>query len=240
MTAFVKGAGRLPAKLAVTRTGLHQVAEHILTAALDAETGEIALMPSPGGFRTPPFGTDGRFLAVDGTELVAGGAEGFRRTALTTLRAAAGFAGITPGAPAEVYQPVTPLDLDEPLMIDPAAARVLADWYQLGARALRGFAAEIPADQPSAAVLWPEHFDLGITAGTINYGASPGDSDLPDPYVYVGPHDGPPPGDPAFWNAPFGAVRTIQQIGAAADAAAFFRDGRERVLARAATPEEGP
>jgi len=50
----------------------------------------------------------------------------------------------------------------------------------------------------------------------------------------VGPHDGPPPGDPAFWNAPFGAVRTIHQIGTAADAAAFFRDGRARVLARAA------
>jgi Kef-type K+ transport system membrane component KefB len=53
----------------------------------------------------------------------------------------------------------------------------------------------------------------------------------------VVPHNGPPPGDPTFWNAPFGAVRTIDQIGAAADAAAFFRDGRARVLARAtATP----
>jgi hypothetical protein len=52
-------------------------------------------------------------------------------------------------------------------MIDPAAARVLADWYQLGARALHGFAGEIPGDRPSAAVLWPEHFDVGITAGAV-------------------------------------------------------------------------
>jgi len=52
-----------------------------------------------------------------------------------------------------------------------------------------------------------------------------------EPYLYVGPHVGPPPGDPAFRNAPFGAVRTIHQIGAAAGAAAFFRDGRARVLA---------
>jgi hypothetical protein len=216
---------------------LHQVAEHILAAGLHAETGEITLMPSPGGFRTPSFGRDGRFLAVDGTELVAGGSQSSRRTALTTLRAAAEFAGITPGAPAGVYPPATPLDLDEPLAIDPAAARVLADWYQLGEQALRSFAAEIPDDQPTAAVLWPEHFDLGITAGAINYGVSPGDAQVADPYLYVGPHDGPPPGDAAFWNAPFGAVRTIDQIGAAADAAAFFRDGRARVLARAtATP----
>jgi hypothetical protein len=235
MTAFTSGASRLPGQLAATRTGLHQVAEHILASALHAETGEIALMPSPGGFRTPPFGSDRRFLAVEGTELVAGGAEGSRRTALTTLRAAAVFAGITPGAPAEVYRPATPLDLDERLIVDPAAARVLADWYQLGAQALRSFAAEFPDDQPSAAVLWPEHFDLGITAGLMNYGASPGDSHVPEPYLYVGPHDGPPPGDPAFWNAPFGAARTAGQAGTVAEAAAFFRDGRARVLAHAAT-----
>jgi len=237
MAVTTSGAGRLPARLAATRAGLHQVAEHILAAALHAETGEIALMPSPGGFRTPPFGEDGRFLAVEGTELVVGGTESSRRTALTTLRAAAEFAGIRPGAPAGVYRPATSLDLDEPLTIDPAAARVLADWYQLGEQALRGFAAEIPGDQPTAAVLWPEHFDLGITAGAINYGASPGDAEVADPYLYVGPHDGPPPGEPAFWNAPFGAVRAIDQIGAAADAVAFFRDGRARVLAHVtATP----
>src|SRR5204862_357809 len=69
-----------------------------------------------------------------------------------------------------------------------------------------------PRAQPLAAVLWPEPFDLGITAGAINYGASPGDAQVADPYLYVGPHDGPPPGDRVFWNAPFGAVRTIDQI----------------------------
>ena len=199
MTANTSGAGRLPARLAVTRAGLHQVAEHILAAALHAETGEIALMPSPGGFRTPPFGKDRRFLAVDGTELVAGGTDNCRRTALTTLRAAAEFAGITPGAPAEVYRPATPLDLDEPLTIDPAAARLLADWYQLGEQALRDFAAEIPDDRPTAAVLWPEHFDLGITAGAINYGASPGDEQHDEPYIYVGPWTAEVEGQ--LWNA---------------------------------------
>ena len=69
---------------------------------------------------------------------------------------------------------------------------------------------------------------------TINYGASPGDDHIADPYLYVGPHDGPPPGDPAFWNAPFGAARTFRQIGTVAEAAAFFRDGRARALAAAA------
>ncbi len=176
-------AGCSPAHLAATRAGLRRVAEHVLTSTLYAATGEIAIVPSPGGFRTPPFGADGRFLTVDGAELVPGGDAGTRRTALTTVRAAA----------------------------------------------------EIPGDGPSAAWLWPEHFDLGITAQAINYGASPGDARFTDPYIYVGPHDGAPLGEPEFWNAPFGTVRTFHQIGTAEEAAAFSRDGRAGVLAHART-----
>jgi hypothetical protein len=234
MTAMIGGADCASGRLAATRAGWHRVAEHILAAALYRATGKIGLVPSPGGFRTPSFGTDARFLAVDGIELVVSGAGGTKRTPLTTIRAAAEFAGVTPGAPAEVYPPATRLDLDEPLMIEPAVARLLADWYSLGAQALSRLAAEIPGDQPTAPVLWPEHFDVGVTAAAINYGASPGDDHIADPYLYVGPHDGPPPGDPAFWNAPFGAARTFGQAGTAAEAAAFFRDGRARVLAHAA------
>jgi hypothetical protein len=235
MTAMTGGADCASARLAVTRAEWHRVAEHILAAALYQATGKIGLVPSPGGFRTPPFGTDARFLAVDGTELVIGGVGGTKRMPLTTVRAAAEFAGVAPGAPAEVYQPATPLDLDEPLMIEPVAARLLAEWYSLGAQALSRFAAEIPSDKPTAPRLWPEHFDVGLTAAAINYGASPGDDHVTDPYLYVGPHDGPPPGDPAFWNAPFGAVRTFRQIDTVAEAAAFFRDGRARVLAHTVT-----
>jgi hypothetical protein len=231
MTAMIGSTDCPPADLAATRDGLHRVAEHLLAAALYAASGEIGLVPAPGGFRTPPFGPDGRFLAVDGTELVVAAAGATRRIALTTLRAAAGFAGVAPGAPARVYQPATPLDLDEPLMIDPRAARLLAEWYQLGAQALSQLAAEIPGDGPSPVVLWPEHFDVGITAAAVNYGVSPGDDHIPDPYLYVGPHDGPPPGDPAFWNAPFGAARTFRQIGTVAEAAAFFREARTRAAA---------
>lgn len=236
MTALTGSADCAPAQLAVTRAGWHRVAEHILAAALYAATRKIGLVPAPGGFRTPSFGTDGRILAVDGTELVVSGAAGTKRTALRTIRAAAEFAEVTPGAPAHVYKPATPLELDEPLMIEPHPARLLAEWYSLGVQALSRFAAEIPGDKPGAAVLWPEHFDLGMTAAAINYGASPGDDHITEPYLYVGPHDGPPPGDPAFWNGPFGATRTLRQIGTVAVAAAFFRDGRARVLARTATP----
>lgn len=224
-----------PAQLAATRAAWHRVGEHVLAAARYAATGHIGLAPTPDGFQTPPFGADSRYLAVDGTDLIVGDVTGARRTPLTTIGAAASFAGITPGAPAQVYQPATPLDLDEPLVIDPGAARLLAGWYGLGGQGMSQFAADIPDGQPSAAVLWPEHFDLGITAGQVNYGVSPGDGFCPVPYVYVSPHDGPPAGDQAFWNAPFGGVRTIDQIGTAAEAAAFFRTARARLQAAPAS-----
>jgi hypothetical protein len=146
---------------------------------------------------------------------------------------AARFACVTPGAPVNVYTPATPLELDEPLNIDPGATRVLAGWYLQGAEAMSRFAGDIAGDNPSAARLWPEHFDLGITAGRINYGASPGDDHIACPYVYVGPHDGPPPGDAAYWNVAFGAARTIHQIRDADDVIEFFRAGRARILAHA-------
>ena len=40
-------------------------------------------------------------------------------------------------------------------MIEPHAARLLADWYSLGAQAMSRCAAEIPGDKPSAAVCGP-------------------------------------------------------------------------------------
>jgi hypothetical protein len=224
-------AGITPATLTATRDAWHRVAEHVLAAALYAATKEITLAPAPGGFATPAFGPDATVLAVDGAELAVTGRSGTRRAPLTTIGAAAEFAGVTPGMPPQVYPPATPLAPGEPLMIDPAAAALLAGWYALGAEAMRRFAAEVVGDQPSAAILWPEHFDLGITAAAVNYGASPGDGRIPLPYLYAGPHAGPPPGSPEFWNYPFGAARTITEVSTAEQALAFFRDARSRVLA---------
>ena len=45
----------LDATLVPTRLGLHALAEHVLSAARHATTGRIGLVPSPGGFATPPF-----------------------------------------------------------------------------------------------------------------------------------------------------------------------------------------
>jgi hypothetical protein len=213
--------------LVETRQSLHRVAEHVLSAALKTATGRISLEQAPGGFRTPSL-PDGRVVAVDGTEIVVHRREGVRRATFTTVAAAAELAGIPPGFPWTKHPPATPLEPAARLTVDAAAADVLAGWFALGADALGRFAAEIPEDEPGEACIYPEHFDLGMVAAEVNYGASPGDEGIDIPYVYVGPHEG-RPGDDPFWNAPFGAMRTIHDIASPADAVAFFQEGRERV-----------
>lgn len=229
-------ARSLPATLAETRDAWHRLAEHVLSPARHAVTGRIGLRPSAGGFGTPPFGDAATIVAVDRSDIVVvtDGAP-TRRIPITTIRAAADFVGIRPGAPGDLYPPATPLEPDAPLHVDLEAARVLADWFALGAEALHRFADELARhsdaasgtdEMPSEAQLWPEHFDLAITAGTVNYGFSPGDEHIRVPYAYVGPHDV-PTGD-EFFTEPFGAGRTIEQVRSADDAVGFLREGHAR------------
>lgn len=215
--------------LPATREALHQLAEHVLAAARYSATGDIGLVPAPGGFATPPFGTEPTVLAVDLDELVVTRAGQQRRTRIHTVAQAADFAGIQPGAAEQVYRPATPLEPDAVLRIDREAARLLADWYQLGAQALAAFATAVPDDEPTPSTLWPEHFDLAIVAARVNYGISPGDAQIDQPYLYVGPFDGPPSGADEFWNAPFGAVLGHHEVASVEDAVAFFHAGRDRV-----------
>jgi hypothetical protein len=109
-------------------------------------------------------------------------------------------------------------------MVDPTAAAALARWFALGDEALRALAAEVSVEQPSDPQIFPEHFDLGITADRVNYGFSPGDDAIPTPYVYVGPHEALT--DNPFWNAAFGAYRTWDEVTTADEALTFFRAAR--------------
>ena len=68
-------------------------------------------------------------------------------------------------------------------------------------------------------VLWPEHFDIGSTIGEIDYGVSPGDTWLAEPYAYIGPWQVP---TGPFWNAPFGAAVPMRELPDADAVLAFF------------------
>ncbi len=218
----------LPPQFAETRESLHTLAEHVLAAARYHAMGRIGLQVAPGGFATPPFGDDHRTISVEGTEVVVRVSGQERRTPITTLRAAGEFADVEPGAPSNVYKPATACDLDARLMVDADAARRMADWYAVGDAALRRLTLEIADDQPSDLTLWPEHFDVAIRADEVNYGASPGDARVPEPYLYVGPTglELAATGD-SFWNQPFGAAITWEDVRSVEDAVEFFRQGRQ-------------
>jgi hypothetical protein len=209
--------------LVATRDSLHRAAEHLLAAARKRSTGEITLVPSPGGVRTPPL-ADGTVVELDGGDVVVRGPGGDRRAPLTTLAGTAEALGIEAGFPWTKHPPGTSFDPDAPLAVDPEAAAALAQWFAVGQQALEALALELPAEDPSEPQVFPEHFDLGLTAGRVNYGFSPGDEAVPEPYAYVGPHD--TRADDPFWNAPFGAYRTWHEVTTPEEALDFFREAR--------------
>lgn len=212
--------GPWPDSFASTRAALHALAEHVIAAARYRVEGRISLVPATGGFGTPLFG-DRERVRVEGVELVHERPGTTTRVVITTLGAAAQFVGIPLGAPTEVYKPATACLPDAPLAVDAASARALADWYAFGAGLLDDVRSTYRARGPSPAVIWPEHFDLACEVGAeeaerATYGASPGDSEIPQPYLYVAP-----------WDAerrtgrlgahPFGAACTTDELEAATE-----------------------
>ena len=185
--------GPWPDNFASTRAALHALAEHVIAAARYRVDGHISLVPTAGGFGTPLFG-DRERVRVDGVELVHERPGTTTRVVITTLGAAAQFVGIPLGAPTEVYKPATACLPDASLAVDAASARALADWYAFGADLLDELRSTYQTRRPSPVVLWPEHFDLACEIGSeeaqhATYGASPGDSEIPQPYLYVAPSD---------------------------------------------------
>ena len=235
---------------AETRDNLHQVAVHVLARALSAATGHIGLRPTQGGFGTPQFGPDRRRLRISGGVLVveAGGPPSLTRALPidgSSLADLASFAAVDLGAADfSVGHDTPPLgDPDQAMRIDRRSVVALASWYALVARALDAVVATVPTwTSPTLAQLWPEHFDVGLdlavdpvdaVARRVNLGGSPGDGFHSDPYLYVGPWTDDRPGDPAAWNAPFGAiigyVDMVEASNPVDTTVDFFRSGLERL-----------
>jgi hypothetical protein len=202
----------LPPTVIETRLALHQLATHVLARRRHAFTGRFGLRVAPGGMATPAFGDDVEVIRTSGRHLVVERAGTVVAEPVTTLAAAAQLAGVDLTLDFAVGDDTPALvDPEKPLAVDDGAARALADWWAFGTTVLDEVVATEPGlTAPTAAQLWPEHFDVGCAATLggegINIGASPGDAYEPLPYLYVGPWSGARPGDPSVWNAPFGAV----------------------------------
>lgn len=221
-----------------TRDSMQRVASHILARRRHDAVGRFGLRAVPGGIATPAFGPDDEVLRLAGTWLVvesrAGGAARSRALSVPgrSLAELADFAGADLDQPLSLGHDTPPVgDPEVPIVMDAAAAAALIDWFELGTRALD--AVLVQAQSPAVVQLWPEHFDLAVDVATgtgrVNLGASPGDGFHATPYLYVGPWTADRPGDPGFWNAPFGAELGSEQVTTDADpvatASAFFTRG---------------
>jgi hypothetical protein len=195
-----------------TRTSLHGIAELLLAGPQYAASGTIRLRVVADGFATVAEPD----LRVEGAELV--GPLGRHPMSGRYIDVAAAL-GVTARRLDDVYRGGTTLRPEDVIEVDAPARAFLLDTISVGDAALRSFA---PQEQP---VLWPEHFDVAISVDEVNYGLSPGDASLAEPYAYVGPWR-PRSGD--FWNQPYGAARPLSSLGGPRGVEAFFREGAER------------
>jgi hypothetical protein len=209
-----------------TRRSLHAVAETLLAGPQHRIAGTIRLVVQSDGFSTLPLPGDPARVSVRGTDLVVTRGGGDRLLALQgSLGELADAAGLDFGAPEGVYGDTSQAGGDDPVLVDASAAATIERALALGAVALSTLGAAYRPDDPPTPVLWPEHFDVGISLGEVNFGVSPGDDGIAEPYAYVGPWKQ-RTGD--FWNQPYGAAATIARLGDAAGVLSFFETGRER------------
>ena len=201
----------LSASFEETRIALHKIAEAIVSPARKPEN-EIALRYTRGGFGTPFFEQDGMDcqVRVEHGELVRQrGSE-------------------------ETREPLPDVDV--------AAATALGDFYGFACSVLEQLRADETDGDPSLVQLWPEHFDIAFELGSesagqrANFGASPGDDDHSEPYLYVGPWTAEMSGE--LWNGTGfrGAELGYSELLAADDqrrAALGFMTERYRALSEA-------
>ncbi|MFI6324029.1 hypothetical protein ACIBG8_41345 [Nonomuraea sp. NPDC050556] len=189
-----------------TRRALHGVAELVLAGPQYRRSGTIRLQVVPGGFGTVADPE----LRVVGGHLVCGEV----RVPLSenSCSGLARAVGVDVGVAEGVYGDGSGVTPGEALVVDDEVVAALMDAYAKGDAALRALG--------GTPVLWPEHFDLGVTLDEVNYGVSPGDGYRGVPYAYVGPWKA---REGAFWNAPFGAARPLEE---GLDLDAFFAEGR--------------
>jgi hypothetical protein len=195
--------------LTPTRLALHGAAELLLAGPQYAVSRTIRLRVVPGGIATVVEPD----LRVEGTDLV--GTHG-RQPLRGSYGDVAAAAGITPRRLDDVYRDGVDVSVDDPIDLDPDDVATLLDGFSVGDAALRALA---PDEVP---VLWPEHFDVAISLDEVNFGVSPGDGHLAEPYAYVGPWR---PRTGTFWNQPFGAAQPLSALGGADAVADFFREG---------------
>jgi hypothetical protein len=215
-----------------TRAVLHDVAVQVLARRRFAVSGRFGLRAGPGGISTPAFGEAPETVRLSRLHVIreVGSTLTLMPVNGSTLRDLARFVDADLDVPFSAGDDTPPMGpVDVPLDVVSLVAASIEDWFSLAWLVLDDVLASLsPLTAATTIQLWPEHFDAATTvtlapAQPVNLGFSPGDGFESEPYVYVGPWDPARPGDPRFWNAPFGAVRRRDEVLGAPDPAAFCR-----------------
>jgi hypothetical protein len=209
-----------------TRRSLHALAENVLAGDLARNTSKVGLRVTTGGFGQPEhFVADRRRrLRIDGDDLVVLDGDDERWERISTMAAAATFAGVKVGPPAQYYEPSTSPDTE--LVVDRSVAAELAEWLVLAEQIIEAFRSRHRRDLPTIAQLWPEHFDLSITMKSANFGASLGDAAHPAPYLYVAPWRVP---EGSFWTYAWGSAFSWESVTDVESGLAHLEEGNELI-----------
>lgn len=230
-----------PAGYQQTLVALHRLAMAAIAPARHQANGKFGLRWVRGGFGTPFFGDDVQ-IRVIGDQLLIERPGEVTSTTITSIAAAADVIGSSVDVETATEGDSPPVgSLDEPLSVDPDHAAYISDWWGLGTAALETVRHDAATINPGRVQLWPGHFDVGVEFGSddarASFGASPGDHNSDEPYLYVSawwpdlialePSD--------YWNATAftGATLPASMLVGVADpvaaAVGFFIEGRDRL-----------
>lgn len=239
MSNTMNALRELPTDFTHQRDDLHRLAYSVVAEARRQATGRFGLRATPGGFGTPEF--DGaKRVRIEGHEIVVEDGAQAVRSRVTSLADAASFVGVEPGTEAAEHDSPPLGDTTANLRFDGATVGLLGDWYELATSVLNELGEEPGAVDVGIVQLWPGHFDAAIEVGDAEagsratYGASPGDENHPEPYLYVGAWSDVDRSD-EYWNDPnfSGASVSYAELLGAADprsaALEFFRSGYRRL-----------
>jgi hypothetical protein len=222
----------IPERYVDGRRDAHRLAYSVVAEARRASNGRFGLRWTKGGFGTPFFAKDSQ-VRIEGTNVVVQVGDAIRFEPITTLGAAANFVGVKASTDAAEEDSPPLGDLDRPLELDGPIVAFLDDWFGFAWSVLEELRTIEGGVDVGRTQLWPGHFDPAVeigdadSGGRATYGASPGDDQHPEPYLYVGVW-GDIDDDESFWNASSfkGATLGFDRFGdsgqPAAEAQAFF------------------
>ena len=224
-----------------TLTSLHRLAMAAIAPARHQANTKFGLRWVPGGFGTPFYGDDNSQVRVVGDRLLIERNGAGEEHAITSIDDAAARIGASVDTTTATEHDSPPVGAtDEHLHINNAHAAFISDWWGLGTAALEIVRGDAATVNPGRLQLWPGHFDVGVEFGTedarASFGASPGDHNHSEPYLYVAPWyaDRLTIEPNEFWNADgfTGAELPASRLGSGdpvATAVAFYTTARDQL-----------